>query len=357
MIKSLSLRSFQSHKDTHLEFAAPGVNVIVGKSRGGKTSLLRAIRKVLENRPITGIERWVHGQDPKGTISIALETTDGHTVTWEGPNPQRYIIDGEVLAGFGQSIPPQVTEALNLGEINIQSQHDRPYLLFDSPGEVARTLNRVVNLEVIDTALANVAALGRQNAQDMRVREARLGELRELEAGFPDLEAAEEFISDLEKQERDIGEKRTKAGALRIIQDRLTNLRAGLAQWQLPDGIDGAVNLLISCQAELERKRYTLAMLHKIQQNLSRLREQAKALAPALGQESMVTGLLGKQVQVQAKRKLLVRIRGLNDAIMKGRQDRIGKLTIISQKEAELKSIMPPECPLCGQEIKNVVFR
>jgi hypothetical protein len=314
--------------------------------------LLRAIRKVLENRPITGIERWVHGQDPKGTISITLETTDDHVVTWEGPNPQRYIIDDEVLAGFGQSVPPQVTEALNLGEINIQSQHDRPYLLFDSPGEVARTLNRVVNLDVIDTALANVAALGRQNSQDMRVREARLGELRELEAGFPDLEAAEEFIADLEKMEQEIKNKQAKAEVLRAIQGQLTILKTNLSQWQLPDGVDSAVNLLTVCQAELEHKQYTLVMLQRIQQNLAGLRERAKTLAMTMGQESEVAGLLGKQAQIQAKCKLLVRIRGLNDAIMKGRQDRIGKLAIISQKEVELKSIMPPECPLCGQEVR-----
>ena len=353
MIKSLSIRNLQSHKDSYLEFAAPGVNVIVGKSRGGKTALLRAIRKALENRPIIGIERWVHGQDPKGTISITLETTDDHVITWEGPNPQQYIVDGETLAGFGQSVPPQVSEALNLGEINIQSQHDRPYLLFDSPGEVARTLNRVVNLDIIDTALANVAALARQNVQDIRVRETRLGELRELEAGFPDLGAAEEFISDLEDQEREIKEKQAKAGTLRVIQDRLAGLKSRLAQCRVPDGVEVKVNTMAGKQADLGRKQYTLVMLQEIQQSLTGFRNRAKTLAPVLGQEDKVIGLLGKQAQIQAKRKQLTRIRGLNESIQRERQGLLSKTAIIGQEEQELEKIMPPECPLCGQEARK----
>jgi len=314
---------------------------------------LRAIRKILENRPITGIERWVHGQDPKGTISIALETTDNHNVIWEGPNPQRYIVDGEALTGFGQSVPSRVSEILNLGEINIQFQHDRPYLLFDSPGEVARTLNRVVNLDVIDTALSNAAALQRQNTQDMRTREVRLGELRELEAGFPDLESAGEFIADLEQQKQEIIEKRAKTVALRSIQSRLTVLRAGLVQWKLPDGIDGAINVLFTCQAELERKRYTLIMLQRIQQNLSGLRAQAKTLTPAMEQKDKVATLIAKQGQLQAKNKQLTRLRGLNTSILKERQNLLQKSAIIKKEELEYGLLWPNKCPLCGQEIRN----
>ena len=348
MLRSLTIKNFQSHKLTNLDFS-PRVNVIIGKSRAGKTSLLRAIRKILENRPITGIERWVHGQDPKGTISIALETTDNHNVIWEGPNPQRYIVDGEALTGFGQSVPSRVSEILNLGEINIQSQHDRPYLLFDSPGEVARTLNRVVNLDVIDTALSNAAALQRQNTQDMRTREVRLGELRELEAGFPDLESAEEFIADLEQQKQEIIEKRAKTVALRSIQSRLTVLRAGLVQWKLPDGIDDAINVLFTCQAELERKHYTLITLQRIQQNLSGLRAQAKTLAPAMEQKDKVAALIAKQGQLQAKNKQLTRLRGLNTSILKERQNLLQKSAIIKKEELEYGLLWPNKCPLCGK--------
>jgi len=353
MIKSLTIRNFQSHKDTKLEFVAPGVNVIVGKSRSGKTAILRSIRKILENRPITGVERWVHGQDPKSVISITLETTDDHAVTWQGPNPQKYIVDGETLAGFGQSVPLQVSEALNLSEINIQSQHDRPYLLFDSPGEVARTLNRVVNLDIIDTALANVTALARRNNQDIRAREIRLRELQELEDGFPDLEAAEEFISDLEQQEQEIGQKQNKIYGLRSIQDRLSGLRNRLTKCRVPDGAEDRVNAMADKQTDLERKQYTLVMLQRIQQNLSGFQERSKALAVVLGYEGTVSRLLGKQTQIQAKRKSLTRIRGLNESIQREKQGLLSKMAIIRQEEQELKKIMPPECPLCGQEVKK----
>ena len=49
-IKKLDLINFQSHKFTSLELA-DGLNVIVGPSDNGKTSILRAIRWVLFNEP------------------------------------------------------------------------------------------------------------------------------------------------------------------------------------------------------------------------------------------------------------------------------------------------------------------
>src|SRR5665647_764854 len=59
MIKSLEIHNVQSHKDTFLEFD-PGVNVIIGSSDSGKTAILRAIKKVVFNRPLgdSFISNW-----------------------------------------------------------------------------------------------------------------------------------------------------------------------------------------------------------------------------------------------------------------------------------------------------------
>ena len=73
MIKSLSIKNLQSHKESRLEFAAPGVNIIVGQSRTGKSVLFRGLEKLARNRPTTGIESWVHNQDPKNIIMMKLK--------------------------------------------------------------------------------------------------------------------------------------------------------------------------------------------------------------------------------------------------------------------------------------------
>ena len=50
MIKEISIKNFQSHKDSHIELS-DGVNIIVGASDSGKSSLIRAIKWLATNRP------------------------------------------------------------------------------------------------------------------------------------------------------------------------------------------------------------------------------------------------------------------------------------------------------------------
>ena len=50
MIKKIQIQNFQSHKETTLKLD-PGVNIIVGTTDSGKTSILRALRWVIWNRP------------------------------------------------------------------------------------------------------------------------------------------------------------------------------------------------------------------------------------------------------------------------------------------------------------------
>ena len=50
MIKNLHIKNFQSHEDTFLEFH-PSVNIIIGSSDSVKTAIIRALRKVVWNRP------------------------------------------------------------------------------------------------------------------------------------------------------------------------------------------------------------------------------------------------------------------------------------------------------------------
>lgn len=351
MIKSICLKNIQSHHETLIEFH-PSVNIIIGKSRSGKTTILRAIRKVWENRPVIGMERWIHKHNPKNTMEVELKTIDDHTVAWINTSPQKYIVDGQPLTGFGQGVPQQVTNVLNLADVNIQDQHDRPYLLFDTPGEVARTLNKAVNLDIIDIALANAANLKRQNDQDLRVQDSKLKDLLEQEVSFPDLKAAEEYIVMLEGWQTELNDKRTKIAALTDIQKQLTNLRSSLAKAKVPDGVETQVGSMTNKQKELEQKTYTLAMLRQKQNELSTLRNQQDSLKVIVGQDGWVSELLTRNQMLIAKRRNLVRIKSLNDNITKSRQSLELKQTIINQREKEFKQLMPQICPLCEQEIK-----
>jgi DNA repair protein SbcC/Rad50 len=346
-IKSIHLVNFQSHADTHIDFS-PGVNVIIGPSRNGKTSILRALRWVAENRP-SGEAFKRHGSEKEGT-EVSLELDTGQVITRvKTSNDNYYDLNGEPFRAFGQDVPLPISKVLNLSPINTAGQFDQPYLIFDSPGEVARTLNKIVHLDVIDTSLSNVAGLKRQNDQDIRVQQNRLNELNELKVSFPDLEGAEEFITELENQQKEKEKKEHTILALSSIQNNLITLREEFAKIQIPVGIEQRIDNLIQKQEELEQKSYTLNLLRDRQSALVNLRYKNDQLKLVVNQEEAVSVLITKNAMLGQKKKILSRFWTLNEQIRLARTRLDEKIAIIIQEETKFKELMPIQCPLCGK--------
>lgn len=349
MIKSIRLANFQSHKDTRIEFS-PGVNVIVGPSRNGKTAVLRALRWVVENRP-SGDEFRSHWAGKEPTIVEVGLTDDAKVGRIKGNGVNLYSDgdEGHTYAGFGQEVPEPIAETLNLLPINFQYQFDSPFLLFDSPGQAARTLNQIVHLEKIDTTLANVESAKRQNAGDIRNQETRIAELEALEASFPDLGAAEDLIAELEGEQARRRELEQKAGWLRSIQNDLAPLRAALAKIQIPEGAEALVNELIAQNQRLQQFRYTATLLHKLQDDLGQFRAAKDEFNRAAAWDGWASELLTKQKLLQDKRALIGRLQFLQGKIGQEKTALNRKTAIILEMEADFKERMPGQCPLCGR--------
>lgn len=157
MFRTLELKNFQSHKKTMLEFV-PGVNAIVGTSDSGKSAIIRAINLIVNNRP-SGIEYLNNSMDKKDSCIVSLKMDECSVVREKnnrtGKNQiNRYILDDNELKAMGVGIPDEVQAKLNMSELNTQYQMDAPFLISETPGEVARVLNRVVNLDIIDKSLS-----------------------------------------------------------------------------------------------------------------------------------------------------------------------------------------------------------
>ena len=171
----LKLKNFQAHASLELELD-PHVTTIVGDNDVGKSACLRALGLVSLNRPGgTEFIRW-----GKKLCRVDLTLSDGTVVTRErGEKANRYLLDGESFAAFGAGkVPDPVAAALNVGEINFQSQLDPPFWFLESAGQVSKNLNAVVNLGVIDKALADVAGELRRSRAAVEVSEDRLKEAK-----------------------------------------------------------------------------------------------------------------------------------------------------------------------------------
>lgn len=137
------------------------MNVIAGSSDNGKSSIIRAIRWVVMNRP-TGFAFHKHGA--KADTAVVIKFSDEECITRDKGEKSSggYHYKGNVFAALRTDVPPEIQRALNLSDINIQSQHDPYFLLQDSPGEVAKKLNVVAGLGIIGDTIKNANAVVRQ---------------------------------------------------------------------------------------------------------------------------------------------------------------------------------------------------
>ena len=149
MIKSIQLQNFQSHKDTLIEFCDE-LNVISGSSDKGKSAgTLRPLRWVREGRPLgESIRNW--DSEEGDTVRVEITTDKACVIKERTDGKAKYILGKKSFEAVKQDVPEEIIEALGLSDINIQMQHDKFFLLDESPGEVAKKLNEMVGLDVID---------------------------------------------------------------------------------------------------------------------------------------------------------------------------------------------------------------
>jgi len=152
MIKSFSLKNFQSHKNTSITLD-PGVNVIIGDSDSGKSSIIRAMLWLIRNRPTGDDFRSTWG----GSTHVTMVTDQDNIVRMRNDTENGYRLNTQThFKAIKTDVPEEIQKALNLSDVNLQGQLDGHFLLTSTPGEVAAHFNKVAKLFKIDVGLKNI---------------------------------------------------------------------------------------------------------------------------------------------------------------------------------------------------------
>lgn len=193
-ITKIGIRNFQLHKSLTIDLDEH-VTVIVGPSDSGKSAIIRAIRWLCLNQP-SG-DSFIRD----GTDSVtARMKVDGRTVTRHRDKSNNiYKLGKDEFKSFGSNVPVPIERLLNVGAVTFQQQHDPPYWLSDSAGQVSRELNAIVNLEVIDSVLSAVAKQITKSRNEVGFTEERLSKA---ETEVEDTEWAEDAESDLKRLDK-----------------------------------------------------------------------------------------------------------------------------------------------------------
>jgi len=348
--------NFQSHKKTELGLH-PNINAITGASDVGKSSITRIVEWVRTNRPTGNAfqSHWAGKEGTKGEL-----TFDGIKVTrHKSKTINNYQIDQTEFNVVKTDVPQEVQDFINLDDINIQGQHDRYFLMQDTSGEVARKLNKIANIDIIDFVLSEADSDIRKSNQNVALIEKTIEETTiELEA-YKDLDTIEvlvEKIVELTTQQEETTETiESLQSTIDYIQETEKEIKV-INDWL---EIENELTPLIKVTEELNEVQKERISLQTAVENITELEEQIQTLSERAGCEKEVEAILG---YIQEYRAIGDEIRALNSLLLNIDNTAKGIEMLEKQIEERTNQIVKlisknKVCPLCGGNIKEDISK
>jgi len=361
MITELDIYNFQSWEEGHFVFH-PGVNVIVGDSDMGKSAMLRSIRWVIWNRPSGNtVKSWWGGPTsvelvtPEGIVIRTKDKEDTYTLGIAGKKDTKF-------KAFGLSVPPEISELLDIGEVNFQKQIDQPFLLSQTPGERAIYFNRIAKLDKIDIGLTNInswirdltSTIGSPATKDKPATGLikQIEEATESLTKFDHLDMYEADIEVLEVRGNEFIRLINRKDSLRNLIECIDEVDGKIEKESGVLIIANDLDQVIKNIHEVRNKRDLRHELSLKIQAIDWIDEQIEEKKTLALLEGKVVGLLVSLNQRRDKIKLFAELTALSRRIkILDSQIDEGSNTLIKDEEY-FKKNFPNQCPLCGTIIK-----
>jgi len=350
MIQSIEINNFQSHKKTELVFS-PGVNCILGTSDSGKTAILRALNWVTNNRPGGDAYRSYWDGDTEVAVKVAgITVTRAKHKNGIGDNNFYSIstLDSH-LTGFGQSAPDAVNEILNMGTINIQAQLDAPFMLSSNAGEVARQLNQIANLQIIDTAQTNIKSAVKKTKSrksyvedDIEAKQKKLDEMKWLDNFEIDIQAAEIIQNEIDKIEG-------KQNSLAPIISQCKETQNSLDSYRQIETVSNEIKKVEALYTELEKGLKSQNLGQSLVDSIKAAKNKKKQVKKLVSLDIPLTEYLELKKQMEEQEDQEYKLSGLIKSAYTIHKTIKTKVAEIETAEKEFHELMPEQCPLCGK--------
>lgn len=263
-LKALQLRNFQCHRECNLAFT-PGLNVIVGATDSGKSAIFRGLQWVVAHGAISGLQTW--GTDDT-SVSITTETTK--VTRFKTKKLYGYSLgnaaDPEMFLACASQQPESIRQALGLAPICLQAQHDPPFLLALTPGQIAKEINKIIDLESIDACQGLLKKWVMATRTKLEENSERLEETQQKLAESEWVDLVDSYWNDLQDRH----------ARLAVIESRRKSLKETTAELER---IDDETSTLAQLQDDLTEARIQLGI---VQGSLLRVESRKTALAAIL---------------------------------------------------------------------------
>ena len=272
MLKKLELHNFQGHIHTVLEFV-PGVNVIFGLSRHGKTAIIRAAKWLFGNRPMGG-NFFSNFAGDEGILRVAVELDDCPPISLQKrvrvkdgekvADTAIYQIGKEEFKGVGREVPDVIQAALRISEINVQDQLDGPFLIASPPGEVGRAINKITKVEEADVWSSKLTTKVNTTTQEIEILKAQLEEKRVQLKEYADLPKIEKKIQALVDIRDRLLEAEKIKGTLEHSVEQYTDINNELSRVEARLKVEEKVILLVTLREQIVRETKEQDLLEEL---------------------------------------------------------------------------------------------
>lgn len=349
MINSLFIKNFQSHKESELEFDK-GVNVIIGSSDSGKTAIIRALRWAMFNKPSGDEFRSYWGGDTMVHVLMNNKTI----IRGKNEKENAYTINSTILKAFGQGVPDEIQKAFNINEVNVQGQLDSPFLIADSPGEVAQHFNKVANLELIDSSIKKVSSKLKNLETDLEVSKRQATAISTKLDSFIDLNQLEKDIKELEVFEQEIQANENSSKVLNSTIKQIEELQYTLDEYDTLLSLEKQVTFVLNAIEKEKVKKTEVYALNALIQKIRLNAKQIQTYNILTNLESTVNSTIDAKKQKESKEKAQ---KDILDLVLRIKQ--IEKLhnnyeVQIANLEKTYKEKYPDICPFCGSKVKKI---
>ena len=279
MLERLHLTGWQKHSDLEVEFGP--ITSICGPSNAGKSSVLRALKWAMTNKPSGS--KFIKRGEKECRVEVAI---DGRMVVRERGRDNCYLLDGTRYEALAGGVPDDVVRVFDVGECNYQSQAEGTLYWFAlSDGEVAKELNKVVDLSLIDSVMKSINSKVRKQEQELDGARTKWEQAKISVASLDWVENAAEAIAAIEALRLVSQEKRERLTALRLLIGEIEELQSSTADAVPERELVELEELFIRRREVIEQRRSLLRLVEQIEEaerEIERLTEEWRAETKAL---------------------------------------------------------------------------
>lgn len=256
MIKSALIKNCWNIKNSEIEFS-PYVNIFSGESTQGKSRYLKSLILAIQNKP-QGFpyQPWNSKRGEKSSSTIFFE--DFSATRERSNSTNKYILHDDkekVFEAMGNDVPSQISELINIPDYLIHTQHDGYFLIGNdqSPGKVAKEINKICNLEIIDTVTSNINIIVNEINSDIKYTKK---DIKEKEDKIKNLGYVDDFYLLVNAVDELLKEKENFENDIEYLENVYNNLESKLSE-------NGEINNLLN-QAEKIKELVSLINEYEI---------------------------------------------------------------------------------------------